>query len=670
MTETKVAITPSYLTTPITFVNTTLFSEAANAFTLSLKTKGERKACYCDAPIGTRIWNEYWDEQDKRCREGFTVGGVRITGEHYAYLNFARIKITVGEGKRARKYEGFPIFLDMDYYYYHELEQAQNDREGMIVAKSRRKGFSYKGAFNVVYDYNWIRNSFSIIAAFMGDYCQATMNMALDMINFINKHTDWAKRKLIDTRTHIRSGFKETINNIQVDSGYQSEIMTMSFKDNPFKSIGKSAGRMLFEEAGKWPGLVDAYILSKPLFSDGEIPIGIPIIYGTGGDMEGGTQDFCEMFYNPKAYGLRTYKNIWDENKVGDCGWFVADEWFKLPYVDNNGNSDLLKARQANNAARDIVRKSGTKRAYDKTVTQHPNTPAEAFLRVTGNRFPGSDLLGRLTRLEADTRITDAEFIGELITTEDGNMEWKLNPKLKPIREFPLKTDDDTEGCIVIFEHPQPDEYNQISYNRYIAGCDPYSQNQSTTDSLGSCLVYDRLTKRIVAEYTARPQTSNEYYENVRRLISYYNSICLYENQVPGLFQYLEGRNQSHLLMDQPDYIKDIIKDSSVQRGKGMHMTVGLKEHGEDLINAWLREPYEADADVLNLHKIRSIPLLKELIAYNEEGNYDRVMSFMMIMYASQQLRKHRLDEAKDNKFHNPLNSTFFNRPIKRGFRR
>ncbi len=655
---------PSYISSPQTFINTVQFSPAANDFTKSLQ-KDSRKAAYCDAPIGTRIWNEYWDEQDRRCKEGYTVGGVRITGEHYAYLNFARIKMRIGEGKTARRYESFPAFLDMDYYYYHELEQAKINREGIIVAKSRRKGFSFKGAFNCVYEYNWYRGSFNIIAAFMGDYSQSTMNMALDMLNFINKHTDWAKRKLIDTRTHIKSGFKEVKNNIQVDSGYLSEIMTMSFKDNPFKSIGKGANIMLFEEAGKWPGLIDAYMLSKPLFADGDILIGIPIIYGTGGDMEGGTQDFSEMYYSPSAYGLRTYKNVWDDNGIGEAGWFVSDAWYKPPFVDINGNSDFEGARKSNDHARELVKKSGTKRAYDKTVTQHPNTPAEAFLRVTGNRFPSTDLLARLSRLEADTRITDAQFIGDLVTTEDGSIEWKLNPKLRPISKFPLKGDDDTEGCVVIFEHPQTDEYNQLEYGRYIASCDPYSQDQSTTESLGSCFVYDRLTKRIVAEYTARPETSNEYYEQVRRLLLYYNATCLYENQVPGLFQYLEGKNQAYLLMDQPIYLKDIIKDSKVDRGKGMHMTQGLKEHGEDLVNAWLREPYEADADVLNLHKIRSIPLLKELIAYNAEGNFDRVIAFICLMYACQELRRHRIEETKAIST-GVLQSNFFNRALRR----
>ena len=71
---------------------------------------------------------------------------------------------------------------------------------------------------------------------------------------------------------------------------------------------------MLFEEAGDWPGLMQAYQRSYPLFKDGNIMIGIPILYGTGGNSKNGTNaDFEEMFYNPSAYGLRSYENIYDE---------------------------------------------------------------------------------------------------------------------------------------------------------------------------------------------------------------------------------------------------------------------------------------------------------------------------------------------------------------------
>ena len=135
---------PSYVTSPTTFINTHLFCEEAIRFA--------KQGRYTDAPEGTSSYKEYWDEQEKRCINGYTIGGVRITGEHYAYLNFGRIRITVSNAKIPRKYEAFPRFLDMDYYYYHELEQAKLNHEGMIVAKSRRKGFSYKGAWNSVYE--------------------------------------------------------------------------------------------------------------------------------------------------------------------------------------------------------------------------------------------------------------------------------------------------------------------------------------------------------------------------------------------------------------------------------------------------------------------------------------------------------------------------------------
>jgi hypothetical protein len=628
-------ITPDYVSSPQTFINTAEFQRSAQGF--------EKIGHYTTAPLGTFAYKEFWDEEERRCKEGHVVGGVRITGEHYAYLNFSRIKVTVGEGKKAKKYESFPRFLDMDYYYYHELERAKENKEGMIVAKSRRKGFSYKGAFNCVYEYTWYRDSVSIIAAFMGDYCEQTMFMALEMINFLNKNTDWAKRKLIDKRDHTKSGFKEMVNNIQVESGYKSEIMTMSFKDNPFKSIGKSSSIMLFEEAGKWPGLIDAYMLSKPLFSDGDIMIGIPIIYGTGGDMEGGTQDFAEMFYNPTTYGLRSYENIWDENNVGECGWFVSDSWFKLPHVDVNGNSYRGIAEDALQHQRNLIKSTGTKKAYEKHITQQPITPAEAFLRAMGNMFPTVDILRTLSLLETNRALRESEYIGDLVIDEDtGKVEWVPNTKLIPIEQFPLKGSSDAEGCVIIFEHPVEDS----PYGRYIAGTDPYDQDHSTTDSLGSTIILDNLTNRIVAEYTARPATSKEYYENVRRMLVYYNAVCLYENQMRGMFDYFEYKVQLYMLADEPELLKDVIQDSRVTRKKGCHMTPQIKHWGEELIKMWLLEPYNAEG-TLNVHKIRSITLLKELLAYNETGNFDRVIALMMCLIRRQELRRVVLEESQ-----------------------
>ena len=195
----------------------------------------------------------------------------------------------------------------------------------------------------------------------------------------------------------------------------------------------------------------------------------------------------------------------------------------------------------------------------------------------------------------------------------------------------------------------------------YLAGTAPYDHDESTTSSLGSTFILNKLTNRIVAEYTGRPETANQYYENVRRLLKFYNAKCLYENERKGLFQYLEHKHETHLLADQPEIIKDVIQHSKVSRQKGMHMSKPLKLYGEELIKMWLLEPYENDG-LLNLHKIRSVALLKELISYNDVGNFDRVMAFMMIVYHIEEVKK--ITVEKEKKVSTIYDQSFWNKSL------
>jgi len=77
----KIATQPS-------FINTRHFEEEARNFL--------KNGSYTNAPRGTFAYKEYWNEQTRRCLEGYEVSGVTITGEHYFYLNFSQIKATPG----------------------------------------------------------------------------------------------------------------------------------------------------------------------------------------------------------------------------------------------------------------------------------------------------------------------------------------------------------------------------------------------------------------------------------------------------------------------------------------------------------------------------------------------------------------------------------------------
>ena len=194
--------------------------------------------------------------------------------------------------------------------------------------------------------------------------------------------------------------------------------------------------------------------------------------------------------------------------------------------------------------------------------------------------------------------------------------------------------------------------------------CDPYDHDKSGTSSLGSTFIYKRFQnfeeyyELPVAEYTGRPETAEDYYENVRKLLVYYNARLLYENERKGIFPYFTHKHCDYLLADQPDILVDIVNNSSVQRRKGIHMNRQIKDYGEGLIKEWLNEEYAPGCK--NLTKIMSEPLLEELIAYNDKGNFDRVMAFMILMIYRLQLHnlhvkeKHNT-ERKQRIFDKPL---------------
>ena len=194
--------------------------------------------------------------------------------------------------------------------------------------------------------------------------------------------------------------------------------------------------------------------------------------------------------------------------------------------------------------------------------------------------------------------------------------------------------------------------------------CDPYDQNQSGTNSLGSCIIYKRFqnfesySDIIVAEYTGRPKTAEEFYENVRKLLKYYNAKAMVENQNTGIFAYFNNKHCNYLLADQPDIIRDITNNSKVNRGKGCHMTKEIKLWGEGAIKEWLEE--DIGNGKLRLNTILSEPLLEELIKYNDKANCDRVMALMQLMIYKEQLYNYQVKKKEDIE----KKMTLFNGPL------
>lgn len=656
------------------FKDSSVFSPAANFF--------KKHKCYTFALEGTIDYDNFWDEEERRCFDGFTVGGVRITGRHYYYLNYCQIKLIPTDEKTGRptsqtKVKSFPRFLDHNYYYLLELEKnlaegpwKSSAKRGNVVTKGRRKGHTYiiSGAI-FSYNYTFIPESMNMLAAGEKDHFKVTLDAIHDSINNTNEYTAWGKKKLIAQKMHIKAGFLEQdLNGVYVEKGYRSEIRAISFADNPFKSIGESCTVVAFEEAGKFDGLIKSIGITEPTYREGETMIGIPIVYGTGGQMEKSTKDLHEIFYDPKQFLMQEYDNIYDNNASGTCGYFIDSAWFypcitKKEYVingetypigtlgvDAQGNSNRRIAYAVIMEERDS--RKNNKKAYNDFLTQYPLTPAEAFLKTAGTIFDTITANMRLSEIEAHKeRFRNASGVGTIEFDNNSKPYFKSNRDLSPVYEFPLKDCVDKVGSIIIYEHPVQNE-NGIIKKRYVAGIDSYDNDASGTNSMGSIVLFDRLTSKIVAQFKGRPRAA-DFYETCRRLLLYYNATANYEKANLGIYNYFDKKGFLHLLCDQPEIVKEMGLSKVTLVGNRRKGTVpvpatiafGLQEYKAWTESVAYGEP--KDSEITNMMKIESESILKETIAWEEVGNYDDISAIIMLFIYIADLAKFKLEENK-----------------------
>lgn len=637
---------------------------------------------YCQYPEGTSEYFKYWDEQMDRCKYGYTADdGDFISGYNYFYLNFCPIQriiyttINNPDGstkiKKTRDLQ-FPDFYDYDYYFFQAVEDAEGEGKHLCALKSRRKGYSYKNAAMACRNYYLFAGSKTYIYASNKQYLteDGILTKAWDYMDFIDKNTAWGKKRSVNTQMRKRAGFftKDEYGN-EIELGFKSEIIGVTLKDNPDVVRGKAGKLIIFEEAGSFSELGAAWQIARPSVEQDGMAFGTMIAFGTGGDEDSHFETLKDMFYNPDGYNCIGFDNIWDETPSDKkCGFFIPqytnmdfrDDAGNRIYMDNDGNTLRRKSVEYILAERRKVIENATNSvAVDRYVAEHCITPQEACLEFGGNIFPKKELQEQLAKIRINKSLSNMKQVGDLVWETDGSLKWVIK-KHGDITHYPLKKDDDPTGSIVIWEHPMKD----APIGLYILGVDPYDHDQSGTNSLGSTFVYKRFQDFenyydiIVAEYTGRPSTAEEYYENLRKLAVYYNGRIMYENERKGLFPYFTAKHCDYLLADQPDIISDIVGNTKVQRKKGCHMNKQIKQWGEGLIKDWLNE--EQAPGKKNLHNILSEPLLEELISYNDTGNFDRVMALMQVMIYREQLYNVKVKEKKkENK-----NRVLFEGPI------
>ena len=668
-----------------TFVNTRYFSEAAIVF--------KRDGTYCKAPKGHPEYKLFWETQEDRCKNGYQVGDLKITGRHYWYLNFSPIKMTVakeGSGNNVFK-EGvireiramqpkellFPRFWEVDYNWWWAKEIAMKGMlkeqvaelqiEGLPVKdylvgknlgclKTRRAGFSYKEAADGVYNYNFIPKSISYYFASKDDFLtkDGILNKVKDQLDHLNKNTMgwWLKNRMEhNTLMHQKASYLDKKRN---PHGYQSEIIGVIVND-PEKVRGKDGIKGVFEEAGSFKNLLKAWEIASPSYRDGDIMTGQLSVFGTGGEEGPSIEGLEEIFNTPDAFDILAFNNIWEEGmEATECGYYVPCYLTYSSFMDDDGNVDKEAALEYDEKERDKKRLLKDSKKLDRRVAEYSRTPSEALQRLSTNIFPVAEVLPWLRQLQVNPDLTSDLQNGILYPDKDGKIRFKPEPGALPIAKYPHAMDDDLNGCVTIMDPPITDRFGLAYEGLYDIVVDPYYKDQAEDlTSLWSVKVIMQKTQqhpygdKIVAWYTARPQSLETAYRITDYLSEFYN--CRVQSEIAGggqgLYDYFKRKNKLHKLHFEPSQFNTKENSNQKNRNYFMNLSTDEKVNGLSYLAQWLMKPRGITpmGNILyNLHTVKDIPFLQEIVKYNGVRNADRISSGIVMMYM---FKEHEIEE-------------------------
>lgn len=601
-----------------------------------------------------RIWNGMVRESD----------GEWITGNMYFYLNYTPIiqsKIRKGT-KQADRVVDFPECWEGTYLWYHYIEQARNGGlynnwaggEHAVQIARRGAGKSYSAAAMLGRAFVCGENELAqkkvkgAVTAYQKEYLvkDGILNKFVDIIDFCAENTQFPASRIKDSINdmHWMMGYKDGISN--TNKGTLNEILGISAKDDTDKSRGKRSNMFIYEEFGAFPKFIDIWNVNKSNVQEDDIVFGQAIAFGTGGSEGSDFSGALEMIYNPIGYQVYPLPNVFDKNSQGKqmTVFFFGAYLNRKGCYNENGVSDVVMALLQEIQARIKIKYNSTDTmTLTRKKAEQAITIQEAVMKRDGTFYPIADLTDVHNELEFNPRELDYIGLGELSITKDNLIVFKPTTSAIPIREFPHK-DNKLLGCVEVHRPPVVDANGKIPHGRYIAGIDPYDDDASDTLSLGSLTILDLFTDQIVFEYVGRPMFADDFYETCRRALIWYNAECNYENNKKGLFKYFSQHNSLYLLSETLDFLKDkeLMKPGLYgNKARGTISSAPIKAYGRRCVRDWLLKPVtimqvidreEVEVSVPALTQMKTKALIKELMLWNPDGNFDRHDSLVMLM--------------------------------------
>jgi hypothetical protein len=593
-------------------------------------------------------YDAFFAFHEELCKNGAMMGDTYINPFLYWHLNAWHTEVDVIDeyGRIAQKYAN-PSLRDNEWVVSTEIDRAQQERKGLVILGIRRFAKSVLEASYVSHGATFDENSQNIIAGLNA----ADIKLITDKIDKGLNHLPqaWQWQRVEDNwKNQVTLGVK-TRGGQRIPFS-QILIRNLDEGNNEEAIAGTKPRRLIIDEIGKG-SFLRGFQAAVPGFTT---PFGwgcAPILTGTGGDMKK-FMDAKSLMFDVGNYNFLEYNNAKDEQRVH--GLFISHKfrmeakedstlgaYLNKPEGDDLHNIKMLVsneelATKITNDNLERLKKAGDRVAYLKEKMYYPQEVDDIFLNEDTNIF---DIEGAKRQ---KSRLLQQERTGiPVVLYDDGEgVKHEFTDKL-PISNFPLKNSDLKDAPVVIYEFP----IDTPPYGLYVAGVDPYRQGKSSySSSLGSVYIYKRMHQltgekyqdMFVASYCARPDKKETWEEQARLLIKYYNARTLCENDEISFIDYMISKNDAHYLERQPDWLKEIVPNTTVRRDYGIHRSSEkirdflhgcLKKYTEETLVTERDDDGNIISETKGMVKIFDPVLLEEMIQYNEEGNFDRIIA-------------------------------------------
>ena len=603
---------------------------------------------YCKYPRNTKAFNDFWDEQYRRCQSGMTVNGYTITGDHYFFLNFYQLMdLTSAKKAGSSRLYDFPKFFVGQYEFFHYVELCRRLRMNAVLMKARGIGYSEINAAILANAYNSYRNSVNVLSAQLENYLNKTLDKVWNALAFLNNYTDggfFKLRQVSDTYTKKRASVYKIINGQRIETGWMSQIEGI-LADKPNKIRGDRTDLLVYEELGSWPNSTKAFIQGDALVGIQGARFGIKLGGGTGGDTGAALEGLRKMYYNTDVYDILPYRhNYTPSGESASTAYFIPAYTIvnRPDCTDERGWTDPEKGKAYYNHERD--KKAKDPNALIIYCAEYCFTAEEAFSLEGENKFNKVIIAEQLANIRLH-KIAPKIQNGNLSYTYKNGVHTKEN-----ITGF--RWVENLAGKVHILEHPvwtdlykeslvegEERSYDEM-HNLYIAGIDSIDigakdTSENTDNPSKFCITIKKRAFGIgepqyVAYYKDRPDDIREAYKIAMCLAMYYKAVINIEATRVSMLTWAKEKGYYKYFMARPKATYPDINKIG-KRTVGTPATAVVIDHQTDLIANFVEDFG---------HTIWFEDMLDELNRYTDENktHFDIIAAMGMTELADEEL--------------------------------